>query len=75
VPAALTQLQQSLQDTAMQKLRIVTLGVSGGRWAHAACFASPAGSPRHECSPYRGLRVRRWGLGLVHRSRALFIAL
>jgi hypothetical protein len=25
-----------------------------------------------DCSPYRGLRVRRWGSGFAHRSRASF---
>jgi hypothetical protein len=35
-------------------------------------FATPAGSPRHECSPYRGLHARRESLGFVHRPRAIF---
>jgi hypothetical protein len=35
-------------------------------------FATPADFPRHDCSPYRGLRVRRWGLGFFRRSRAFF---
>jgi hypothetical protein len=47
----------------MQKLRIVTIGISGGR--------SPADFPRHDGSAYWGLRVRRWGLGFVHRSRTI----
>jgi hypothetical protein len=47
----------------MQQLRIVTLGISGGRWLTGARFATPAGFPRHDGTPYRGLRVRRWGLG------------
>jgi hypothetical protein len=41
-------------------------GVSGGR------FATPADFPPHDGTPYRGLRVRRWGLGFVHHSRAVF---
>jgi hypothetical protein len=32
-------------------------------------FATPADFPLHDCNPYRGLRVRRWGMGFVHRSR------
>jgi hypothetical protein len=35
-------------------------------------FATPADSPRHDGSPYRRLRVRRWGLGFIRRSRAIF---
>jgi hypothetical protein len=35
-------------------------------------YATPADSPRHDCTPYRGLRARRWGLGFVHRSRTIF---
>ena len=31
----------------------------GWEIAHEARFATPAGFPRHECSPYRGLHVRR----------------
>jgi hypothetical protein len=34
-------------------------------------FAMPADSPRHDGSPYRGLHARRWGLGVVHRSRSI----
>jgi hypothetical protein len=33
-------------------------------------FTTPADFPRHGGAPYRGLRVRRWGLGFAHRSRA-----
>jgi hypothetical protein len=32
---------------------------------------TPADFPLHGSSPYRGLHVRRWGLGFVHRSRAI----
>jgi hypothetical protein len=39
--------------TAMEKLRIVTVG------------RSSADFPRHDCSPYRGLHVRRESVGLV----------
>jgi hypothetical protein len=35
-------------------------------------FATPADFPLHDCSPGRGLRVRRWGLGFVHRPRTIF---
>ena len=34
-------------------------------------FATPADFPRQDCSPYRGLHVRRESLGCVHRSRAI----
>jgi hypothetical protein len=33
-------------------------------------YATPADFPRHDGTPYRGLRVRRWGLGGVPRSRS-----
>jgi hypothetical protein len=33
-------------------------------------FATPADFPLHDGTPYRGLRVRRWGLGFLHRSRS-----
>ena len=39
---------------------------SGGR------FATPADSPRHDCSPYSHVHARRESLGFVHRSRAIF---
>ena len=35
-------------------------------------FATPADFPRHDGTPYRRLRARRWGLGFVHRSRTIF---
>jgi hypothetical protein len=53
----------------VKKLRIVTLGArdrSRGR------FATPADFPLHDCSPYRGLHVRRTSLGFVPRSRTVF---
>jgi hypothetical protein len=57
---------------AMGKLmRIVTVGVSGGEIALRGRFATPADSPRHDGSPYRGLHVRRERLEFVHRSRAI----
>jgi hypothetical protein len=34
-------------------------------------YATPADFLRHDGTPYRGLRARRWGLGFVHRSRAI----
>jgi hypothetical protein len=43
----------------------------GWEVAHGAVFATPADSPLHDGSSYRGLRVRRRGLGFVHRSRAI----
>jgi hypothetical protein len=56
-------------DTAMQKLRIVTLGFremsSRGR------FATPADFPPRDCSPYSHVHVRRERLGFVHRSRTI----
>jgi hypothetical protein len=35
-------------------------------------FTTRADFPRHDCSPYRGLHVRRDFGGFVHRSRAIF---
>jgi hypothetical protein len=35
-------------------------------------FATPADSPRQDCSPYSQVHVRRDSLGFVHRSRSLF---
>jgi hypothetical protein len=56
--------------TAMKKLRIVTgfrvRDRSRGR------FSTPADFPLQDGCPYRGLRVRRECLGVVHRSRAIF---
>jgi hypothetical protein len=50
----------------MEKSRIVTVGDRPrGR------YATPADFPLHGATPYRGLRVRRWGLGFVHHSRAI----
>jgi hypothetical protein len=53
--------------TAMKKLRIVTVGISGGG-SLTRQSRTPADSPPQDCSPYRGLHVRRWGLGLVHHA-------
>jgi hypothetical protein len=53
--------------TATNKLRIVTVGGrSRGR------YATPAGFPLHDGTPYWWLRVRRWGLEFFHRSRTIF---
>jgi hypothetical protein len=59
-----TNLRRDRCLTAMEKLRIVTLGVrfrvgdrSRGR------YATPLDFPLNDGTPYRGLRVRRWGLG------------
>ena len=54
-----------------KKLRIVALGTSGGRSAHAA-LRDAHRFPSTRWYLYRGLRVRRWGLGFVHHSRAIF---
>jgi hypothetical protein len=35
-------------------------------------YATPADFLLHDGTSYRGLRVRHWGLGFVHRSRAIF---
>jgi hypothetical protein len=47
----------------MRRLRIVTLGISGGRCAHSAVDFL-----RHDCSPYRGYTydAKVWDLSLVH---------
>jgi hypothetical protein len=55
-----------------KKMRIVALGDFGWEIAHEGRYATPADSPRHDGSPYRRLRVRRWGLGFVHYSRVVF---
>jgi hypothetical protein len=57
-------------DTAKQKLRIVR----GFGWEDRSRgrYATPADFPLHDGTPYRGQRVRRWGLGFVHRSRTIF---
>jgi hypothetical protein len=39
--------------------------------AHEAVSRRPPEFPRHGGTPYRGLRVRRWALGCVHRSRTI----
>jgi hypothetical protein len=63
---------------AMQRRKsceIVTTGFGirvGGGVRSRGRFATPAGFPRHDGTTYRGLRVRRWGLEFVHRSRAIF---
>jgi hypothetical protein len=51
----------------MQQLRIVTLGISGGRWLTGARFATPAGFPRHDGTGGYAYAVGVWAL--VHRSR------
>jgi hypothetical protein len=56
--------------TAMRKLRIVTLGFRVGDRSRGR-YATPADFAIHDGTPYRGLRVRRWGLGFVHRSRTI----
>jgi hypothetical protein len=34
-------------------------------------FATPADFPLHDGTSYRGLHLRRWGLGFFHRSRTI----
>jgi hypothetical protein len=41
-------------------------------WDISGRYATPADSPVHDGTPYRKLRVRRWGFGFVHRSRSSF---
>ena len=55
----------------MEKLRIVTSGISGVGDRSRGRFATPADSPLHDGTPYRGLHVRRWGLGFVRHSRTI----
>ena len=38
------------------------------------CFATPADSPRQECSPDSHINARRDSVGFVHRSRTIFRA-
>jgi hypothetical protein len=65
--AATTQVGTARQQVANRGVRDFRVGDrSRGR------YATPADFPRHDGTAYRGLRVSRWGLGLVHRSRAVF---
>jgi hypothetical protein len=54
--------------TAMQKLRIVTVGIfSGGSSLRVGGrFATSADFPHTNCSPYRGLHAHRESSGCVH---------
>ena len=54
--------------TAMKKLRIVTLGIRVGDRSRGR-YATPPIS--RYGSPYSHVHVRRWGLGFVHRSKAI----
>ena len=56
--------------TAMQKLRIVAVGISGGR-SLTRPFRDSADFPLDEFSPYSHVHVRRECLGFVHRSKAI----
>jgi hypothetical protein len=58
----------------MQQLRIVKLEGFRVRDRSQGRFATPADFPLHDGTPYRVLHVRRWGLGLVHRSRAISLS-
>jgi hypothetical protein len=55
----------------MKKLRIVTLGISGGRRSRGR-FATPTDFPLQDCRPYSHVHERRERLGVVHRSRNIF---
>jgi hypothetical protein len=56
-----------------EKLNVVR-GCFGWESAHGARFATPADFALHDGTPYRGLHVRRWGLGFVRRSRVRFLS-
>jgi hypothetical protein len=71
-PALPLQLNFSCSTTAMGKVANRDFRDFGWEIAHGAVsLKTPADFPRHDGSPYRELRVRRWGLGCVHRSRAI----
>jgi hypothetical protein len=53
-----------------KRWRVVTLGFRVGDRSRGR-YATPADFALHDCSPCRGLRVRRESLGFVHRSRAI----
>jgi hypothetical protein len=58
--------------TATNKVRNVTVGISGWGGRSRGCYATPADSPRHDGTPYRELHVRRECLGFVPGSKAIF---
>jgi hypothetical protein len=58
------------QLPAYRKARAIRVG----RQAHAAVFATPAGSPPQYCIPYRMLHARCERVGCFHRSRAIFLS-
>jgi hypothetical protein len=62
--------RELLEVRAYRVGKIVTLGISGGR--SRGLYATPADFARRDGTSYRRLCVRRWGLGFVHRSRAIF---
>jgi hypothetical protein len=55
----------------MNKLRIVTLGIFGWEMTSRGRFVTPADFPLQDCSPDRGMHVRREILGCVTRSRTI----
>jgi hypothetical protein len=57
--------------TRRGKMRIVTIGVSGGRFRARRRFATPADSPRHDGTPYSHVRRERSGLYLSLKARFL----
>jgi hypothetical protein len=67
----LAQAREPYTPAALNKLRIVTVGVSGGRRSRGR-FATPADFPLHDCSSYSHVHERRESLEFVHRSRAIF---
>jgi hypothetical protein len=54
----------------IKKLRIVTLGIPGGRWLTRP-LRDARRFPSTRWYPYRRPNVRRWSLGFVHRSRTI----
>jgi hypothetical protein len=54
------------------KLRIVPSRVFG--WSSRGCFATPADFPRHDCSPYSHLHVRRERLQVSLVQRPFSVA-
>jgi hypothetical protein len=48
----------------MEKWRIVKSREISGEIAHGGLFATPADSPLHDGTPYRGLHVRPLGFGI-----------
>jgi energy-coupling factor transporter ATP-binding protein EcfA2 len=60
--------QQVHSLTATEKVANPDVGDLGGRDRSRGRFATPADFPRHDCSPYSHVHVRRESVGCVHRS-------